>query len=192
MLHYKIIQSALLEELGQRNCPYCQAQFILYQELVVCPDPSCQSPHHLDCWSANGNKCAMFKCIGCGEVTLEESQTDTLNEVVVTILDVNTQITSIQFADFSEESQIAINEEDFLSQASTQPEINISFADLQNESPSQDTMLESINRKITRSKLWAEVNMNQVLGQTKIVAPVVIVITVVVCVVLIILFLSQY
>lgn len=192
MLHYRIIQLALLEELGQRNCPYCQAQFILNQKLVVCPDPSCQSPHHLDCWLANGNKCAMFKCIGCGEVTLDESQTDTFNEVVVTILDDKTQVTSIQFVDSSEESQIAINEEDLLSQAPTRPEINISFADLQNEDPSQDTMLESLNRKIIGSKLWAEVNMNQVLGQTKIVAPAVIVITIVVCIIIIILFLSQY
>lgn len=52
--------SPLLQE--GAGCNYCHTDLLLNEKVVVCND--CSSPHHLDCWQANGNKCATFGCVG--------------------------------------------------------------------------------------------------------------------------------
>lgn len=42
------------------NCVYCHGKLEIGNEVAVCD--SCQSPHHVDCWQANGSQCASFGC----------------------------------------------------------------------------------------------------------------------------------
>jgi len=42
-----------------RVCPYCRFPVLDSEGAVVCP--SCDTPHHRDCWEENGG-CARFGC----------------------------------------------------------------------------------------------------------------------------------
>lgn len=48
------------------NCPYCDYPFQPGHNVVFCP--SCNTPHHVDCWKDNGNRCTIFGDLGAGEV----------------------------------------------------------------------------------------------------------------------------
>ncbi len=44
---------------SRKLCPYCQTEVTPRDEEVVCP--SCQVPHHSECWEENGG-CAVYGC----------------------------------------------------------------------------------------------------------------------------------
>lgn len=50
--------------LHDANCIYCHVDLELGDHAVVCE--SCRSPHHADCWQANGSRCSMFGCQDSG------------------------------------------------------------------------------------------------------------------------------
>lgn len=57
--------------LHNTNCIYCHVDLELGDSAVVCD--TCGSPHHADCWLANGDGCATF---GCGTaITSTQNQT---------------------------------------------------------------------------------------------------------------------
>lgn len=51
-------QSALLQQ--DVDCIYCHADILLHEYVTICP--TCHSPHHVECWKSNENRCATFGC----------------------------------------------------------------------------------------------------------------------------------
>ena len=43
----------------ENKCPFCHGLFSASQEVVVCP--TCQTPHHKECWDENGG-CTIYGC----------------------------------------------------------------------------------------------------------------------------------
>jgi len=50
-------------------CVLCKNPFAPGDEVIICPEES--SRHHVQCWRANGNKCAAYGCQGHGEIETE-------------------------------------------------------------------------------------------------------------------------
>jgi len=61
-------QSSLLQQ--DVDCVYCHADILLHEYVTTCP--MCKSPHHVDCWSSNGNQCATFGCDYSGDIVRNE------------------------------------------------------------------------------------------------------------------------
>ena len=54
-----------------KTCPFCQSVIKPGAPIIVCP--SCNIPHHKECWIENGNKCTTFGCKGTNR-DLSDSQ----------------------------------------------------------------------------------------------------------------------
>lgn len=56
---FDVTNSSSLLEQGV-DCIYCHTDIVLNDRVVLCS--GCNSPHHVECWQTNENRCATFGC----------------------------------------------------------------------------------------------------------------------------------
>lgn len=68
-------------------CPYCASPISANESFVVCR--VCSTPHHTECWRANGNRCTTLRCTGAGELPELTLSADKSAKVVKSAVTVN-------------------------------------------------------------------------------------------------------
>lgn len=64
----------------ENACAFCKADFVLGDEIVVCPQDGAR--HHAACWQANENHCSAYGCSGEGEVGQPQTAVALEGEVI--------------------------------------------------------------------------------------------------------------
>lgn len=63
-------QSPLLQQ--NAACIYCHADIAVHDQVMLCD--VCHSPHHVECWKSNGNRCATFGCDFADPIKVERAR----------------------------------------------------------------------------------------------------------------------